>query len=246
MKIFKNIAATALVLTAFVLPAQANMDVWRDPVTKMTVSYPGEWRQVINQNPGDILTIQGAASPEFAQCVISTHEDGRFKIHTVGDMTAIQQEYFSDDYWNKYLKRYGQSRIDTILDGPRIDGQRGSMVYLDYDTAGGIKMRKRAIGQVAFFRNTVYTVECSAEASVFLRWEKPFKDVIASIKLHNPTNGMISSYYRDFTQDPPVQVFGPDDVHTVVKPRNAQTRRSWGTDQPYVAKCKTHSDCLNS
>ena len=83
------------------------------------------------------------------------------------------------------------------------------MAVVSYDTTRGAKLRKRAIGFASYYRNKIYTVEWSAEESVYHKWHNAFLGVIKSVDFHDGTNFAFSGYYRDFINDTTLKVRGP-------------------------------------
>lgn len=210
MKKYIQIATvSALALVMGVSAASADVNVWRDPTTKLTVSYADTWGRINNQSVGDVLTVRAPAANAFAECRINIADDGRFKIYPVRYSGALQRVNFSADYWDRYLAQYNDVMVHEGTDNNGLGRGFASMVSVSYDTASGAKMRKRAIGFVSQYRNHVYTVECSAEESAYHEWHNSFLSFIKAIEFDEGTNFAISGYYRDFLQDNTLRVRGP-------------------------------------
>lgn len=210
MKKFLQISAvSAFAVLAGMSSASADINVWRDVDTKLTVSYPDTWQQINNQNPNDVLTVRAPGANQFAECKISVADEGRFKIYPRRNAGAIQRLYVSEDYWNDYLGQYNDIVFHEGTDNNGLGDGFASMAAVSYETAVGAKMRKRAIGFAAEYRNHIYTAECSAEQSAYHKWHNPFLSFIKSVDFHDGTNFAISGYYRDFLQDKTLKVRGP-------------------------------------
>jgi len=210
MKTFLRISAvSAVVFFSAMAPAQADVNVWRDLHTKMTLSYADSWHRISNQNPDDVLTLRAPGGNDFAGCKVSVADEDRFKIYPVRYSGEIQRLNFSKEYWDQYLAQYNDVVLHEGTDNNGLGRGFASMASVSYETAKGAKMRKRAIGFASHYRNKVYTVECSAEESAYHKWHKSFLNVIKSVDFHEGTNFAISGYYRDFLGDKTLKVRGP-------------------------------------
>ncbi len=211
-KAFKASVFAVAMAAGVVSSAQAEVSVFRDPVTKMTVSYPDRWYDISSQNPNDILTVR-APSPagmhEFAECKVNAHPDGRFKIYPVQYSAPIQRLYIAEDYWKKYTARYDDVVLHKGTSNNGLGDGFASMAQVSYTTPGGSKIRKRSIGFASLYNNVLYTVECSALESAYHKWHKPFLSFIKSVDFHNRTNFALAGHYRDFINDKTLKVRGP-------------------------------------
>ena len=203
----------AVAMTAGVISsAQAEINVFRDPVTKVTASYPDRWYDINNQNPGDVLTIRAPNAPghqDFAECKINTQADGRFKIFPVQYSAPIQRLYIAEDYWKQYLARYDDVVVHKGTSNNGLGDGFASMAQTSYTTPGGGKMRKRSIAFASLYNNVLYTVECSAVESSYHKWHNSFLSFIKSVDFHNRTNFALAGHYRDFINDKTLKVRGP-------------------------------------
>ncbi len=199
---------TALALVIGLSSAKADVSVWRDPMTKMTVSYADTWQRANNQNPGDMLTVRAPGDNEFAECKVNILDDGRFKIYPVRNSAAIQRLYYSKDYWEQYLAQYNNVVIHEGTDNNGLGRGFASMASVSYETVKGAKMKKRAIGFATLYRNKAYTVECSAQEAAYHKWHDKFLNFVKAVNFHQGTNFAISGYYRDFLGDKTLKVRG--------------------------------------
>lgn len=192
--------------------AMAEVNVFRDPITKMTVSYPDRWSDISSQQPGDVLTVRAPSAPgqhHFAQCTVNTQNDGRFKIYPVQYSAPIQRVHFAEDYWSNYHGRYDDVVVHKGTSNNGLGDGFASMAQVSYTTPGGAKIRKRSIGFASLYRNVVYTVECSAQESEYHNYHKSFLSFIKSVDFHNGTNFALTGHYRDFINDKTLKVRGP-------------------------------------
>ncbi len=203
----------AVVLSAGIsTAAMAEVNVFRDPITKMTVSYPDRWYDISNQKPGDVLTVRApsrAGHNDFAECKVNTQNDGRFKIYPVQYSAPIQRAFIAEDYWKSYHARYDDVVVHKGTSNNGLGDGFASMAQVSYTTAGGGKMRKRSIGFASLYRNVLYNVECSALESEYHNYHKSFLSFIKSVDFNNPTNFALSGHYRGFIGDKTLKVRGP-------------------------------------
>ena len=206
-------AFTALALVSCLSGAHADVHVWQDLHSKMTVSYNDTWQRVSNQNPDDVLTVRAPDRAlgvyDYAECKINVADEGRFKIYPVRYSGNIQRLYISEDFWDRYLGQYDNVVIHKGTDNNGLGDGFASMASVSYETVKGAKMAKRAIGFASHYNNRIYTVECSAEESAYHEWHGAFLSFIKSIDFHDRTNFAISGYYRDFLGDKELKVRGP-------------------------------------
>ena len=146
-------AASVAFFGLAVQSASAEVFVWRDQASKMTVSYPDTWRHANNQNPNDRLTVLASGPNDFAQCVVNIQEEGRFKVYPVGLSAPIQRLYVSAEYWDEYLARYDNPVLHDGYDNRGLGDGNASMVSVSYTTAKGAKMQRRALGFASYFDN---------------------------------------------------------------------------------------------
>lgn len=204
----------ALALFGGMNSVSADIAVWQDVNTKMSLSYDDTWRAVSNQNPGDVLTITAPNQSvhgryDFAGCKVNITDDGRFKIYPHRNSGAIQRIAYSKGYWDRYFGLYNDVVVHEGTDNNGLGDGFASMASFSFTTHKGAMVRKRGLGFASHYRNKVYLVECSAEESVYHEWHNAFLNVIKSVDFHEGTNFAITGYYRDFLQDDTLKVRGP-------------------------------------
>lgn len=211
MKKHLRIFGLSCVLAAsFAVSAKADIFYWQDKGSKVSLSFPDRWARVSNLNPGDVMTIRAPGAYDFAECRVNVVADGRFKIYPAGYDAHIQRRDFSMPYWESYYGSYDNVIFREIRDNAGLGRGFASMATAAYETAKGPKMVKRSIAFASYYKNRVYTVECSAEDSVYPKWHDAFLSVIKSIDFNDFTNGRaVTGYYRDFLRDKTLKVSGP-------------------------------------
>lgn len=201
---------SCVLIAASAIPAKADVFYWQDGGSKMSLSFPDRWARVSNQNPGDVMTIRAPGVHDFAECRANVREDGRFKIYPAGYDAHIQRQEFSMPYWESYYGQYNNVIFRDVVDNAGLGRGFASMATAAYETAKGPKMMKRSIAFVSYYKNRVYTVECSAEDSAYSKWHSAFQGVVKSIDFHDPANGRaVAGYYRDFLDDDTLKISGP-------------------------------------
>lgn len=211
MKKYLSILGLSGILCALsASPAKADVFYWQDGDTRMSLSFPDRWARVSNQNPGDVMTIRAPGVYDFAECRVNVKADGRFKIYPVGYDAHIQRRDFSMPYWESYYGIYNNVVFRDVVDNAGLGRGFASMATAAYETASGPKMMKRSLAFASYYRNHVYTVECSAEDSAYLKWHTAFQGVVKSMDFHDPSNNRaVIGYYREFLDDDTLKISGP-------------------------------------
>ncbi|MAI63054.1 MAG: hypothetical protein CBB87_11355 [Micavibrio sp. TMED27] len=213
MRLFSNSVLTLSTLAAlscgFVTDAKASVFFWQSEDKKVSVTFQDTWGRVSNQKPSDLLTVKAPGSLEYAMCTISQREDERFKIYPNQYAPHIQKLNFSKDMWTLHFDGQKNPVIHEVRDAAQLSVGYASMASASYETAVGPKMRKRAIGFASLYRNKLYTVECSAEESVYDEWHGAFMSFMKAVEFNVETNHALSGYYRDFIDDTKLWVKGP-------------------------------------
>lgn len=163
---------------------------------------------VNNQNPGDVLTIRAPGTNDFAECRLHVEDEGRFKIYPVGYSRQIQHLNVSAPYWEEFFATYDNPSFAEFRDNAGLGRGFASMTTASYVTAKGAKVAKKALAFASYYNNHLYTVECSAEQSVYEKWQPAFLGVMQSVDFKKTTNHDYEGYYRDFLSDKPLKIRG--------------------------------------
>ncbi len=214
MRLFSKTVLTVSAFLSFGLmqgasDARASIYYWQSPDGNVSASFVDGWKRVHNQKPSDLLSVKAPGDRDFATCVISAHKDERFKIYPVHYSGQIQRRYFSEDMWARYYNGQTSPVFHLIKDDAGLGQGFASMVSVSYETSTGPRMMKRALAFASLYGNTLYGVECSAEASAYDRWHNSFLSFVKSIDFKRRTNHALSGYYRDFVQDSALLIKGP-------------------------------------
>lgn len=203
-----SITVVSVVLAVFVSPAQAERFFWQDPKSGATLSYPDSWTRISDHYSGDVITVRAPGEFDFAECRLNVQPEGRFKIYPVGYSGEIQRQYVSAPYWEDFFSTYNDVVFGDLRDNAGLGRGVASLVTARYETATAMRMLKRSVAFASYYNNNIYTIECSAEQSVYDRWEPVFKSIINSVEFKKTTNHDYTGYYRDFLADKPLKIRG--------------------------------------
>ncbi len=180
-----------------------------DQDNRFTVSFPDLWKKVGNQKPDDKLTVVGQGENNFAICRVRVREDRRFVIFPSKFDDAIQRTSFSREFWNNYLGEYNDVDVTYFKDEVGLGFGYASMVEASYETAEGAIVKKRGLMLASLYHDQLYVIDCSSEASVYGKWKPAFMGITKSIDFDKVINEHKNGHYRDFMDDPEVEVRGP-------------------------------------
>ncbi len=189
--------------------AKANIFFIEDQDARFTISFPDLWEKAGNQKPDDRLTMLGRGENDFAVCRVRVRSDRRFVIYPDKFNKEIQRTSFSRDFWNDYLGDYNDVNIEFFKDDSGLSFGAASMIEASYETAQGPIVRKKGIVFASLYHDQIYIVDCSSEESLYSKWRPEFLSIIKSIEFGKVTNSRKSGYYRNFMNDPEVEVIGP-------------------------------------
>ena len=207
---FKSIIRFSLCAFAFGLAAPASAEVfyWQDHETGVSASFPDRWDFVTNTDPNDVLTVYAPGEGHMASCRVNAKEDARYAIYPRHYAGQIQRLYVSDEMWERFYAYADNPVFHSREDDKGLSHGFASMAHVSFETVDGPKALKRAVAFASLYGNTLYTVECSSEASVFHLWQGAFMSFIKSVDFKKHTNHALSGYYRDFLQDRVLKVRG--------------------------------------
>lgn len=199
---------TALIFSigAFSDAAQANSFYWQDAQTKVSVAYPDTWRMIHNQKPDDVLTIVAPSDGAFPMCRIRVNEDRRSVIFPVRYSQNVQRLNYSEDFWQDYIGEFRAAKLDDYQDNAAFGRGAGSYAYISYISDALPRMKRRAIAFVSLYRDKAYVIECSAEASVYEKWDPLFRQIADQVDFRKEIYELPGGHYRYFTADDPIRI----------------------------------------
>jgi hypothetical protein len=206
----------ALVLMAGIAPAKADVFVWRDAETKLSLSYPDTWRQIHNQQPNDIFTVAAPGDGEYATCRIRVTEDKRFIIYPRQFADEIQRLNFSRSFWENYVGEFNGATINGVWDNAGFGDGYASFADVSFISSAGPKVQKRGVMFAANYNDQLFVGECSSETSVFVNWSDHFLSFVKSVDFKNEYALFINGWYRGFMSDDVLRIHGrrPVDLYT--------------------------------
>lgn len=189
--------------------AQADIAVWQDAHTKVSLSVPDTWRMVHDYTPGHVVTFMAPAENQHALCRMHVDEDRRYLIYHPAYSGSIQRLYFSEAFWTTYLvTRFNDPEIVMLTDNAGLGRGFASHVEVSYVTPNGPRMERRGLMFASHYNGRVYVLECSSEASAFDFWRRPFISVAKSVDFRKEINELPGGNYRHFLADDVIRIHG--------------------------------------
>lgn len=194
----RTLLAAALLLTA--PAAHADIFVWKDAHTGMSLTYPDTWDMEHNQAPDTVLTIMGPDIDAQPICRARVNEDRRFVMYPQILEDSLQQVDFSLEYWDKYLRtQYKNVRMTSQYDHAGLGRGHAGYAIFEYDeeTRSGDELRK-GFGFASHYYDKVFTFECTAVAHHYHKWVPHFLNIVKSVNFKKTYAEHITGDYRDF------------------------------------------------
>ena len=210
MRIFLLTALIAL----FPLTSQADYFVWKDAKTGASLSYPDTWREALNYEPDTILRLQ-APGQDQAECRLKAREDGRFKVYPQNYRAAIQEQAYSEDFWNDYLASYDNVIIHNMSDGAGLGQAFASHVTASYITSHPLKnQHKTSIAAAGLYGDTAFIYECSSVAQAFSQYQNIFQSIMKSVSFQKAYHELPQGNNLEMQKGPMIEVRDPSDRYT--------------------------------
>lgn len=188
--------------------AAAEVFKWQDPQTKLSITFPDDWRRIGNQQPDDIVTIAAPGANDHAECRIRVREDRRFVIYPRDFADSIQRVNYSFDFWEKYIGAFDGAVINEVRDNGGLGNAFASWADVSFIAPGATKVQKRGIMFAGVYNDHAYIYECSAENEAFMKWYHPFLSVLKSVDMRPEYTANVNGHYRDFQNDPVLRIYG--------------------------------------
>ncbi len=182
--------------------AQANEFVWRDPVSKASLTFPDRWALGSNQQAGDVVTIYAPYTQgknDFAMCRMRVFNDKRFTLFPRRYDRAIQHEALAQEFWADFVGDYRSAEVHSIHNDAGLGRGFASRANISFVTDDGAKVQKRGLVYASIYNDKLYAFECSADRLAFERWYPSFMEILGSFRIRQEHHERIHSYYRDFT-----------------------------------------------
>lgn len=184
-------------------PARADIVVWQDAETGVSLSWPDTWEIVNNADPDDVVTVAAPGREDEARCRVRARPDRRYVVYPSRYGWAVQRVAYSKDFWHDYLE--GEYRDATVREfGEPAGIGRGfaSFVLADFVQPGpGRDSLRRGIMTASLYHDTAYIVDCSALSGTYGKWAPMFRSVMKSVDFKKAIHEVPSGHYRNFLQD---------------------------------------------
>jgi hypothetical protein len=205
--------ALAMILTASAaIPAKADIFFWRDADTKLSLSFPDQWRQIHNQQPDDVFTVAAPGDGEFATCRMRVREDARFVIYPRRYAANIQHINYSREFWDAYVGEFAGATINGVWDDAGLGDGFASFADVSFISPIDPKVQKRGLMFATVYNDKAYIAECSSETGAYGNWYKPFLSFVKSVDFRDEYQPGLNGWYRNFQDDPGIRIRGRKDI----------------------------------
>ncbi len=204
----KNVVLAAALFIAPVSHASAEVFVWQDPATHLSLSYPDGWRQVSNQQPDDVWTVEAPGENDFASCRMRVRDDRRYVIYPRRFADEIQRVHFGRAFWDSYVGAFDNPVIHYMYDDAGLGDGYAGLIDVSYEANTAGTVQKRGIVFAAVYNDKDYIVECSAEAQAYERWHDAFLSVVKSVDFFDAYHYNTTGEYRPFLNDRQLRIHG--------------------------------------
>ncbi len=199
MRIFGLIFSFILLLP---LSAKADVFVWEDPESGLTLSFPDTWSVLNNQAPDDILTVKAPSATDEAVCRVRIRPDARYVIFPPRYSSAVQKVAYSTEFWQDYLRsQYTDIMLHRVRDQAGLSHGYASYMFASFTTLGEVADLKSAIGYATLYNDHAYILECSSLAGVFENWIGMFQSIGKSIDFKKAHHELATGNYDDFINE---------------------------------------------
>lgn len=180
--------------------AKADIFVWSDAHTGLSLTYPDTWDIEHNQQPDTILTIAGPDHVALPLCRVKAREDERFRMYPSKFESSVQKVAYARTFWEDYLANlYDDLNMSEEYDNAGLAQSFASYAVFSYNAepVEGGSFRK-GIGFASHYFDMGFIVECTATNEEFARWLPHFMNVIKSVNFKPVYGTTIQGNYRDF------------------------------------------------
>ncbi len=195
----------ALLVTAVPSAVRADTVRWVDPETGISISYPDQWKRLVNIEPEDVLTIAGPSRTAAPLCKLKARDDNRFLIYPSRYDDSVQKTAFGVDFWEAYIEsEFLRGTLYRARDGAGFGRGYGSFAvagYTDDRPADSARSDRAALMGVSLYYDRVFIIECSAVHEDYNSWASVFKNIVASVDFEKRLHEIPTGHYRDFLDD---------------------------------------------
>lgn len=190
MPFMKYIFAVLCVLMAWGNPAKAEVFVWNDPATSLSLSYPDHWLRQAQLDGGEKLLISHPQGHDLAQCVLSAQDKTDRLLNAQTVLDGLLNMGYGDATVTSHRDHASWANRVATITGARfsmmVDGQAYPMQAVQYST---------------LFKGQLHTLLCSAYQPRYQIHAGLFASVAASVKSKIIATPYPNGRYRDFTRE---------------------------------------------
>lgn len=190
MRIISLIACMALLVLASPLSTKAEVFVWNDPESAMSLSYPDHWLRQAQLSPGQKLVISHPQYQDFAHCTLHKRQK-------------------TDPLLNAQVML--DEMIVRGLDGVSIMKHRANAAWANRTATiseigfshdyNGKAYPMRAVSYATIMNQQLYTLTCAAYAPRFENHQTLFASVAASVRSRITATPFVNGHYRPFIHE---------------------------------------------
>jgi hypothetical protein len=184
----------------WVSPALADVFVWQDAKTGLSLSFPDTWSVVNTADSDELIRIAAPVAADEAQCRVRARTDRRFVIYPPRYDSSIQKVAYDRAFWSEFLEQeYNEPTIETYKDSGGLGRGYGSSVLASFLVAGPESdSSRRGVAFVALYRDAAYIAECSALRGAYPTWDPVFRSIVKSIDFRKISHELPTGHYRNF------------------------------------------------
>lgn len=164
------------------VPARADYFLWQDSDSGLTMTFPDTWKMQSNQQPDEILTIQGPASNNAQPlCRVRVRDDARALIFPPEYSRSVQKTFVSQEFWKNYLATYDEFNTGPIYEGGLGRGFASYTTVSFIKRDGTVYQQRSGILFAALYFDKVYIVDCSSLTDNYGEWVEMFRSIVKSV-----------------------------------------------------------------
>lgn len=180
--------------------AFADVFVWQDAETGLSLSFPDTWSVANTADSDDIIRIIAPSRDNEAECRVRVRTDRRFVIYPPRYDASVQKVAYDRAFWVDFLdQEYTEPTIETFNGSGGLGRGYGSSVLASFIVSGPESdSAKRGVAFAALYRDRAYIAECSALRGAYDKWNPIFRDIVKSIDFHKQSHELPTGHYRNF------------------------------------------------
>ncbi|HBH26434.1 MAG TPA: hypothetical protein DDX54_03425 [Rhodospirillaceae bacterium] len=206
-----RIGVLALTCILAAAPARAEVIVWRDADTAVTLTTPDDWARAVPHAPQE--AIAAVAPGNAARITISAEADRRFVVYPARYAAPVQKAAIDPAFWQAYWDaRYDGVAVLAQKDGAGLGRAHAGLAEARFTPIAGpdAGQARRGVVAAGLYAGRLYTAECSAAEADWPAWTATCWRILGTLDMHAVDHPFPpSGHYRDFMTDGPLRVEGP-------------------------------------